>query len=224
MLLAGLARMAGADTAELSALAAGLGLPADCVVLEPRAVDEVNGWTCRVMLPEAHSHRTLADIRRIIAASTMTGRARKLAEATFTLLAEAEGRIHGIAAEAVTFHEVGALDSILDISLACALFDRISPVELVCGPLPLCDGTVRCSHGLLPAPAPAVLDLLQGVPVRGIDSEGETVTPTAIALLKGLGASFGPWPSMTVTRTALVFGARRLPGVANGALFALGRN
>lgn len=224
MLLAGLARMAGADTAELSALAAGLGLPAGCVALEPRAVNGVNGWACRVTLPEEHSHRTLADIRGIIAASTMTGRARKLAEATFTLLAEAEGRIHGIAVEAVTFHEVGALDSILDICLACALFDRISPNGLVCGPLPLCDGTVRCSHGLLPAPAPAVLELLRGVPVRGIETEGETVTPTAIALLRGLGARFGPWPSMTVARTALVFGSRILPGVANGALFALGKS
>jgi pyridinium-3,5-bisthiocarboxylic acid mononucleotide nickel chelatase len=92
----------------------------------------------------------------------------------------------------------------------------------VCGPLPLCDGTVRCDHGLLPAPAPAVLDLLQGVPVRGIQSEGETVTPTAIALLKGLGAQFGAWPEMTIARTALVYGGRVLPGVPNGALFATG--
>ncbi len=225
MLVAGLARLACVGNDELGDLAAGIGLPESCVRLERRAVNEVYGWACRVSLPHEHSHRTLNDIRRIIiAAETMSPRARQLAEASFTLLAEAEGRVHGIPTEAVTFHEVGALDSILDMCLACILFDRMDPTELVCGPLPLCDGTIRCSHGLLPAPAPAVLDLIQGMPVRGIPSEGETVTPTAIALLKGLGAKFGPWPSMIVSRTALVFGARVLPDVANGALFALGES
>ncbi|MCB2101035.1 MAG: LarC family nickel insertion protein [Rhodobacterales bacterium] len=224
MLLAGLARMADVGTAELAALATGLGLPEDCVALEQRAVNSVNGWGCRVTLPHEHSHRTLADVRDIIAASPLTPRAQGLAVASFTILAEAEGRIHGIPPEAVTFHEVGALDSILDTCLACALFDRLNPARLVCGPLPLCDGTVRCAHGLLPAPAPAVLDMLRGVPVRGIDSRGETVTPTAIALLKGLGATFGPWPELTVRHTALVYGTRVLPNVPNGALFALGRS
>jgi uncharacterized protein (DUF111 family) len=114
------------------------------------------------------------------------------------------------------------LDSILDICLCAELFARLSPAQFVCGPLPLCDGIIKCDHGLLPAPAPAVFELLQGVPVRGIPSEGETVTPTAIALLKGLGAQFGAWPEMTIELTALVYGGRVLPGVANGALFALG--
>lgn len=223
MLVAGLARLARVGNEELAALAAGMGLPDGCVRLERRAVNQVYGWSCRVSLPHEHDHRTLGDIRRIIsAAETMSPRARQLAEASFTLLAEAEGRIHGIPTDAVTFHEVGALDSILDMCLACILFDRLDPRELICGPLPLCDGTVRCSHGQFPAPAPVVLDLIQGVPVKGIPSEGETVTPTAIALLKGLGATFGLWPSMIVSRTALVFGSRILPGVANGALFAVG--
>lgn len=223
MLLAGLSRMAGIETDELSALATGIGLPAGCVALEQRAVNAVNGWICRVSLPAEHAHRTLADIRTILAQSDMTAAAARRADATFTLLAEAEGRIHGVPTDQVTFHEVGALDSILDICLACVLFDRLAADTFVCGSLPLCDGVVRCSHGLLPAPAPAVLDLLQGVPVHGIPSAGETVTPTAIALLKGLGATFGPWPSITIARTALVYGTRVLPGVANGALFAVGK-
>lgn len=223
MLLAGLARMAGLQTAELAELAAGIGLPAGCVTLERRAVNAVSGWGCRVELPREAAHRSMADIRSLIAGSGLSAAAAGLAEATFTLLAEAEGRIHDLPTEQVTFHEVGALDSILDICLSCLLFDRLSPDALICGPLPLCDGSIRCSHGVLPAPAPAVLDLLAGVPVRGIASEGETVTPTAIALLKGLGAAFGAWPEMTVKRTALVYGSRILPGVANGALFALGQ-
>jgi pyridinium-3,5-bisthiocarboxylic acid mononucleotide nickel chelatase len=222
MMLAGLARMADVGTDELCATAEKLGLPKDCISLERRAVNEVFGWGCRVSLPDATAHRTWADIRTLIAGSALSPEAKKFAEATFGLLAAVEGRIHNLAPEAVHFHEVGALDSILDICLCAELFARLSPSRLVCGPLPLCDGTVRCDHGLLPAPAPAVLELLQGVPVRGIASEGETVTPTAIALLKGLGAEFGAWPEMTIERTALVYGGRVLPGVANGALFALG--
>jgi uncharacterized protein (DUF111 family) len=224
MMLAGLACVAGVDSKELGAIAGSLSLPEDCVSLERRAVNEVFGWGCRVSLPDTTSHRTWADIRKIITASGLRPQAKNFAERAFGLLAEAEGRVHGIPAEQVHFHEVGALDSILDICLCAELFARLAPVQFVCGPLPLCDGTVKCDHGLLPAPAPAVFELLQGVPVRGIASEGETVTPTAIALLKGLGAQFGAWPELTVTRTALIYGSRVLPGVANGALFALGRS
>lgn len=222
MMLAGLARMADAGTEELEAIAVSLGLPRGCVALERRAVNDVSGWGCRVALPDESAHRTWLDIRKLLRASGLCAEAKGLAERTFALLAEAEGKVHGIAADAVHFHEVGALDSILDIAVCAELFARLAPSRLVCGPLPLCDGTVKCQHGLLPAPAPAVLEVLQGVPVRGLASEGETVTPTAIALLKGLGAEFGAWPEMSIARTALVYGGRILPGVANGALFALG--
>jgi uncharacterized protein (DUF111 family) len=222
MMLAGLACMAGVDSKELGAIAGSLGLPQDCVSLERRAVNEVFGWGCRVSLPDTTSHRSWADIRNIIAGSGLCAEAKNLAERAFSLLARAEGKVHGIPAEQVHFHEVGALDSILDICLCAELFARLSPAQFVCGPLPLCDGNIKCDHGLLPAPAPAVLELLQGVPVRGIPSEGETVTPTAIALLKGLGAQFGAWPEMTIKLTALVYGGRILPGVPNGALFASG--
>lgn len=222
MILAGLARMAGAGSGELGAIAVSLGLPQDCVSLERRTVNDVFGWGCRISLPDTTEHRTLTDIRKIIAGSGLSHAARHYAERTFGLLAEVEGRIHGIPADQVHFHEVGALDSILDICLCAELFARLAPAQFVCGPLPLCDGIVKCDHGLLPAPAPAVFELLQGVPVRGIPSEGETVTPTAIALLKGFDARFGAWPEMTISRTALVYGGRVLPGVANGALFAMG--
>jgi pyridinium-3,5-bisthiocarboxylic acid mononucleotide nickel chelatase len=222
MMLAGLACMAGAGTQELGTMAGLIGLPQDCVSLERRAVNDVHGWGCRVSLPDTTTHRTWAEIRKLIAGSGLDPVAKTLAERTFALLAEAEGRVHGIPAAQVHFHEVGALDSILDICVCAELFARLSPSRLVCGPLPLCDGTVRCEHGLLPAPAPAVLELLQGVPVCPLASEGETVTPTGIAVLKGLGAEFGAWPTMTIERTALVYGGRVLPGVANGAVFALG--
>ena len=144
-------------------------------------------------------------------------------ESAFETLAIAEGEIHGKPPEEITFHEVGALDSILDICLVSAIFDQLSPDSFVCSPLPVCDGVIRCEHGMLAAPAPAVLQMLEGVPVYGIDSTGETITPTAIALLKALGARFEGWPAMTVEKVVRVFGGRIVPNVPNGAIFVLGR-
>ena len=124
--------------------------------------------------------------------------------------------------EAVRFHEVGALDSILDICMACVLFTRISPARFVVSPLPIADGEVVCAHGVIPVPAPAVLELLEGIPVRPFSGEGETVTPTAIALLRSLGAMFGPWPAMLVEKQALVYGSRVFANAPNGTIFACG--
>lgn len=225
MILAGLIRLADLDQTGIDEMVRGIGSAPllGSVGLERRSVNAVGGWFCRVELPEDHTARNLADILALIDASAMTERAALLAKRVFTDLAEAEARVHDVPAMDVTFHEVGALDSILDICLAAALYDRLGPDAVVCGPLPLCDGVVRCAHGIVPAPAPAVLELLDGIPVRGIASEGETVTPTAIALLRGFKAEFGPWPAMTVERKALVYGGRILPGIANGAIFAWGR-
>lgn len=224
IMVAGLARMLGADQTLLDECIAAIGVPAlaGSLAVIPHSLNGVGGWRCRVTLPHEHSHRTLADIRGIIAQSTLTDNARALADKTFTILAEAEGAVHGKDADAVSFHEVGALDSILDACLAAALFDRLNPALFVCGPLPVCDGAITCAHGKLPAPAPAVMRLLHGIPVRGIPSCGETLTPTGVALLQAFGASFGAWPAMTVAAEALVYGTRVFENVPNGAIFAFG--
>jgi uncharacterized protein (DUF111 family) len=204
--------------------AALIGLPAlaGCLRLEQRRVHGVGGWGCAVDLPREHAHRTFADIRAIIEASSLTARARELSVAAFALLAVAEGAVHGQDPDSVRFHEVGALDSILDICLVCSLFARLNPDRFVCSPLPLGDGGVHCAHGWLPAPAPAVLHLLEDVPVRGFAGLGETVTPTAMALLKALGAAFGPWPNMRIARQALVYGGKIFPDAPNGVIWAFG--
>ena len=228
MMLTGLARMLGMSGTEqqrvLDELVDALDLPAlrGCASLERRSVNSVAGWGCRVELPHEHAHRPLAEILRIIEASRLEPEARDFAAKAFALLAEAEGAVHDKPASEVCFHEVGALDSVLDICVVSALYARLAPVRFVCSPLPLADGGVRCAHGWLPVPAPAVLELLRGIPVRGFAGNGETVTPTALALLHALGAEFGPWPDMTVRERALVYGTRVFPGVPNGAIWALG--
>ncbi len=223
MLVTGLSRLAGVSDAELSALVDSIGLPAlhDVVSIKPHSVNGISGWKADIDLPHEHSHRSLAVISELIDNSTLEQAARKLASDTFHYLGEAEAKIHSIPLEKVTFHEVGALDSILDICASAALFTRLAPVNFYCSPLPLCDGVIRCDHGFIASPAPAVQEMLRGVPVYGIESRGETVTPTALAFLRAAQAQFGKWPQAEVLEVARAFGGRVLPGVPNGAMFFL---
>ena len=223
MFLAGLVRMTGMEQDALDDILAGL-MPElrGAVRLVRREVHHVGGWHAEVRLPHQHEHRTLSEIVEIIDKSALSPEGKRRSAACFRLLAEAEGFVHGKPAEAVHFHEVGALDSILDICISCELFARLAPAHFVASPLPVADGMVMCAHGAIPVPAPAVLELLPGIPVRSFAGEGETVTPTGAALLRALGAGFGPWPPMSVERTALVYGTRVFPNVANGATFASG--
>lgn len=224
MLLAGLARMGDVSPTELDAMVRAVGLPAleGSVRLEERSVNHVSGYGCVVDLPHEHAHRDLAAIREILQGGSMPDAALEAAVRCFELLAVAEGAVHGNPPERVCFHEVGALDSILDIAMVCQLATRVQPMKLVCSPLPLADGGVYCAHGWLPTPAPAVLRLLEGVPVCAFSGRGETVTPTAIALLKALGAEFGPWPSMCVRTQTLIYGTKVFENAPNGAIFAMG--
>ena len=224
MLLSGLAALLDLDAPALDALTDELRLPAlhGVLRLEARQVNGIAGVGCHIDLPHEHSHRSLADILALLDVSALPADAATLAREAFTVLAAAEGAVHGKSPEQVTFHEVGALDSILDICLACRLFTQLSPHRFVCSPLPLADGLVRCAHGCLPTPAPAVLHMLEGVAVQGFAGQGETVTPTALCLLKAFKADFGPWPAMTVRKTRISYGDKVFPRVPNGALWALG--
>lgn len=223
IMLAGLMRMTEISPEDFNALLASL-MPelAGTVELVRHEVNHIGGWNARVDLPHQHEHRTLRDILGIIEKSSLSERGKELSSATFTLLARAEATVHGKAPEDVHFHEVGALDSILDICMACELFALLAPEHFVVSPLPVADGYVHCAHGIIPVPAPAVLELMEGVPVRPFPAQGETVTPTAMALLKALGAEFGPWPAMRVEKRALAYGTKVFEGAPNGALFAFG--
>jgi uncharacterized protein (DUF111 family) len=225
MLVTGLARLAGLSGSELAAVVDSIGMPAlsNVLTVEPWSVNAISGWRADISLTREHHHRSLADIRGIITASGMAPAAQQLANDTFTTLGRAEAQIHGIPLEEVTFHEVGALDSILDICVSSALFATLAPASFYCSPLPLCDGVIKCEHGYLASPAPAVQEMLRNVPVYGIDSAGETVTPTALAFLLASGARFGGWPEAEVLDVARVYGGRVLPGVPNGAMFFLVR-
>ena len=225
MMLAGLTRLLDLSGDALDERVQRIGVPAlqGAVSVIPRFVAGIGGWATEVSLAHEHIHRSLGEILQIITHSQLHESARVIACAAFQRLAQVEGEIHGVPSDQITFHEVGALDSILDVCLVAELYAELGSPQVVCSPLPICDGIVRCQHGLLTAPAPATLRMLEGVPVYGIPAACETVTPTALALLHALQATFGGWPALTVRRTARSYGTCVIPGVPNGAIFAYGQ-
>lgn len=163
-----------------------------------------------------HPHRRFAEIREWLRESGLARPVAERAEAIFALLAEAEAEVHGIAVEDVTFHEVGAWDSIADVVCAAWLIDSLDPAAWSCAPLPLGGGRVRSAHGMLPVPAPATALLLRGLPTFHDGVGGERVTPTGAAILRHLDPSFEPAGlGGRIARTGHGFGSRRLPGMSN---------
>ncbi|HET6707048.1 nickel pincer cofactor biosynthesis protein LarC [Amycolatopsis sp.] len=137
-------------------------------------------------------------------------------------IAEVEGRLHGEAPERVHLHELGGHDTLVDVIGVCAALDALEVSTVYCGALPLGTGTVRTAHGLLPCPAPATAALLRGVRTVGSDLVGETVTPTAAALLKAVEARFEPPPEFSLRATGYGAGTRTLPDRPNITVVHLG--
>ncbi len=158
-----------------------------------------------------HHHRSLAEVLGIIEAAHLPGEVKEQAASVFRRLAEAEARVHGMSVADVHFHEVGALDAIVDIVAAIAGLRALGITRVVVSPIPLAHGYVEAAHGTLPVPAPATLLLLEGIPVRGLDIPAETVTPTGAALLATLADEFGPVPPMTLRKVGHGAGAMDLP-------------
>lgn len=162
----------------------------------------------RVCGPQPHRH--LSDILAVIDGSPLPAPVREKAGAVFRRLAEAEAKVHGISPEKVHFHEVGAVDAIIDIVGTVLGLHLLGVERVVASPLPLGSGWVECHHGKLPVPAPATGYLLQGVPVYGTEDQAELVTPTGAALITTLAESFGPFPAMHLTSVGFGAGKTQL--------------
>ncbi|WP_338833652.1 Pyridinium-3,5-bisthiocarboxylic acid mononucleotide nickel insertion protein [Moorella humiferrea] len=164
-----------------------------------------------VLVSGHQPHRHLNDILDLIEGSDLPAPVREKAAAVFRSLARAEGQVHGIEPEKVHFHEVGAVDAIIDIVGTVLGLHLLGIEKIVSSPLPLGSGWIECHHGRLPVPAPATLYLLRGFPVYGTDIRAELVTPTGAALITTLAADFGPFPAMELHSVGFGAGKTVLP-------------
>ncbi len=164
-----------------------------------------------VLAGEDHPERRLADIERIISSSALPESVKVQSLAVFRLLAEAEAKVHGVSVNEVHFHEIGAIDSIVDIVGVVYALHLLGIQEVHASALPFSRGWVRTAHGELPVPAPAAMELLCGIPTYPLDIDTELVTPTGAALLKGLAKSFGVPPPFTPQRIGYGAGKKDLP-------------
>lgn len=215
----------GADSGELRKQLGSLGIGNFSIECPPFKSHALQGVQCRVNTPKEHAHRHLADIRGMIADSTLPEPVQAEAIRVFSRIAEAEATVHGTTPDKIHFHEVGAMDSIIDICGAC-LAKHLLEIETVSvGTLPLGRGTISCAHGVMPCPAPATLLLLENMPVEQTDQPFELVTPTGAALLaEWKSADRIPAGSMPL-QTAFSFGHRELenrPNLLRATLYQTG--
>ncbi|WP_373230053.1 nickel pincer cofactor biosynthesis protein LarC [Cohnella sp.] len=169
----------------------------------------------------SHEHRKASDILRMIEGSSLPERVKMRSLLIFRLIAEAEGKIHGIDPVDVHFHEVGAMDSILDVIGVCLALESLDVDQIIVSPVPTGTGRLRMAHGLYPIPAPATAELLRGVPLSSFTAQGELTTPTGAGIVKALASGFGPLPAGTIDRVGYGAGTKNFehPNVLRAILF-----
>jgi pyridinium-3,5-bisthiocarboxylic acid mononucleotide nickel chelatase len=207
---------AGAPLPGIMTSLRGLGLSFG-LATERTEVNGVGALRANVEHPDGHLHRTFADIRAMIEAADLPDRTSSRAIEAFRLLAVAEGAVHGEDPEGVTFHEVGAVDSIVDVVGSCVALELLDADSVSCGPLPMGTGVAHAAHGPLPVPGPATLKVLEGSRVRWTDEPRETTTPTGAALMSSLtGGEFtDAAPPMTIHAAGYGAGRARLQSAPN---------
>jgi pyridinium-3,5-bisthiocarboxylic acid mononucleotide nickel chelatase len=171
--------------------------------------------------PQSH-HRALSEIKQIISSSSLSEQVKGRAQTIFQRIGEAEAKIHDIQIESVHFHEVGAIDSIVDIVGACVAFDALKIERIISSPLHVGSGTFQCAHGTYPVPGPATAELLKGVPIYSKNVEGELVTPTGAAIISTLAESYGPMPMMKIEKIGYGAGTREYPKFPNALRAIIG--
>jgi pyridinium-3,5-bisthiocarboxylic acid mononucleotide nickel chelatase len=172
-----------------------------------------------------HGHgRGLTEIRGIISNTGISETAKKTAIAIFEALGLAEAKIHNTSIESVHFHEVGAVDAMVDIVCAAVGAEELRVDEFVCSPLNVGGGTVKCAHGTFPVPAPATLALLADAPVYSAGVQAELVTPTGAAIVKTLARRFAAFPEMKIEKSGYGAGSRDFPGYPNVARLVIGES
>jgi uncharacterized protein (TIGR00299 family) protein len=207
MLLAGLLD-AGAELETLRGVPAALGIREVEVSAERVERQSIGALHVRIEAKGDVEPRDYRTIRALVEGSQLSGRARARALDAFARLAAAEGLIHGVPPEDVHFHELGSLDTLVDVCGAFVLLDELGVERVACSPLPVARGLTRAAHGVLPLPAPATLALLEGAPLVGVETEAELVTPTGAAIAATVVDEWGPLPQLTLGRVGYGAGTK----------------
>jgi len=180
------------------------------------------GGTAAHQHEHGHSHRGLTEIRKIISKAAISETAKKTAMSIFEALGTAEAKIHNVPIESIHFHEVGAVDAIVDIVCASVGAETLGVEEIVCSPLNVGGGSVKCAHGIFPVPAPATVELLRGAPAYSSGVQAELVTPTGAAIAATLANRFGAFPEMKIEKSAYGAGSRDFSGHPNVLRIVIG--
>jgi len=206
----------GANANALRTQLALLGVEGFEVEFEQVSRSGIAATFARVKIRDEHAHRHLSDILKIINESQLSESIKERAAGIFGRLAEAEAQVHNQSVEDVHFHEVGALDAIVDVVGAAICFDLLAIDHFTCSPLHVGSGMVEMEHGRFPVPPPAVVELLRNASVYATDIKGELVTPTGAAIITSVCKEFGPLPRMELEKSGYGAGSRqyeRFPNV-----------
>jgi pyridinium-3,5-bisthiocarboxylic acid mononucleotide nickel chelatase len=182
----------------------------------------VVGTRVDIRVPGEQPHRHLSDIQALLEQAPLPEKAAAQALKIFTHLAEVEGKLHNVSPSKIHFHEVGAVDAVLDVVGTCVALELLEISDLICSPLNVGSGRVNAAHGSLPVPAPATAELLKDIPVYSTGVEGELVTPTGAALVAALASGFGPLPMMKIAKIGYGAGEKDFPGHPNIARLFIG--
>lgn len=213
---------AGADLDFVVATLNGLNIEGWALSTEQVNRKGISATRAVVDAPEQHHHRHWTDIRLLLEQADIPDRVKTRSLIVFEVLAIAEGKVHGVSPEDVHFHEVGALDAIVDIVGSCAALESLDIEQVASAPVAVGIGTISAAHGTLPNPPPAVVNLLEDIPTVGVDVNLELTTPTGAALIKGLAEPIGPLPNMTITGSGYGAGTRDLLDRANVTQVVIG--
>ena len=213
---------AGVDPRQLKEQLGGLGVAGYEISFETVDRSGISSTYARVKTEEAHSHRHLKQIRKIISDSRLSAGVKELSDRIFTRLAAAEARVHNQPIESVHFHEVGSLDAIIDVVGAAICFEILGVEKFASSPLHVGSGTVRMEHGTFPVPPPAVVELLNGIPSYATEIRGELVTPTGAAIITTVCEDFGPMPLLKLVSSGYGAGTRTYEGFPNALRILIG--
>jgi len=215
---------AGCDVARLQSELQALQVPGWELSAEKVWKNGMAATYAKVKTEEQRAHRSLTEVLEILRRSDLPPRVRDRARAVFQKLGEAEARVHDVPLEKIHFHEVGAVDAIVDIVGACIGFHALGIDKFACSPLNVGGGTTKMAHGVLPVPAPATANLLQGKPTYSNGVQRELVTPTGAAIVATLCDTFGPQPPMTVSAIGYGAGTADLEGQPNVLRIMIGES